>query len=330
MEQEKMTENSLHFSFDNVSFDNIVAHSPKMRILVENAKKFAQLDAPLLIQGETGTGKDLIAKACHQWSARSAGKFIAVNCAGLPSEDAESEMFGQAKGDKTTQGFFEYADGGTVLLDGIAELSLPLQAKLLRFLTDGSFRRVGEEREHYANVRVICTSQVSLEQYVEQGKVRADLFHRLNVLSLDVPTLRERQEDMAELVALFVAQISENLHISAPHFDESFLQYLKNYTWTGNVRELYNALYRACSLAENNQLSIVHLNLQAKAPIALNNEMSVEQFADLTLDEIMSSYESQVLREFYKQYPSTRKLAARLGVSHTAVANKLKAYGIGK
>lgn len=321
-----MTENLPHFAFND-----LVTHSPKMHALVETAKKFAQLDVPLLIQGETGTGKDLIAKACHQWSARCHARFIAVNCAGLPSEDAESEMFGQAKGDKTTQGFFEYADGGTVLLDGIAELSLPLQAKLLRFLTDGTFRRVGEEQEHYANVRVICTSQVPLVQYVEQGKVRSDLFHRLNVLTLDVPPLRERKEDMADLVSLFISKISENLRISPPHFNTDFLDFLKNYPWEGNVRELYNALYRACSLAENNQLSTVHLNLQLKpSQTEFGTIINLAQFGELTLDEIMANYEKQVLSLFYAEYPSTRKLAARLGVSHTAVANKLKQYGIGK
>ena len=159
-------------------FDCFIVQSESMKRAVENAKRFAMFDAPLLIQGETGTGKDLLAKACHYQSLRRDKKFIAVNCAGLPDEDAESEMFGRKVGDSETIGFFEYANEGTVLLDGIAELSLGLQAKLLRFLTDGSFRRVGEEKEHHANVRVICTSQVPLYLLVEQGKVRADLFHR--------------------------------------------------------------------------------------------------------------------------------------------------------
>nr|WP_279388371.1 sigma 54-interacting transcriptional regulator [Cricetibacter osteomyelitidis] len=307
-------------------FDDVVAKSPKMQMLLEKAKKFALLDAPLLIQGETGTGKELLAKACHHLSFRSENKFIAVNCAGLPAENAESEMFGYYDGEKKSTGFFEYADGGTVLLDGISELSLALQAKLLRFLNDGTFRRVGEEQENYANVRVICTTQGLLQDYVELGKIREDLFHRLNVLALTIPPLRERREDIPDLVDLFVNQICQQLRISRPHFSAPFLQYLINYPWSGNVRELYNALYRACSLAEHGELSIEGLNLLDKELTILN----IEQFGDETLDDIMHQFEAAVLRKFFEQYPSTRKLATRLGVSHTAIANKLRQYGISK
>ncbi|HDR1022627.1 TPA: sigma 54-interacting transcriptional regulator [Pasteurella multocida] len=307
-------------------FAHIVAKSPKMKSVIEQALKFAVSDAPLLIQGETGTGKDLIAKACHLQSPRGSNKFIAVNCAGLPHQDAESEMFGRGGSENESLGFFEYANGGTVLLDSVAELSLELQAKLLRFLNDGTFRRVGEEQEHYADVRVICTSQVPLQHYVDEGKMRSDLFHRLNVLTLNIPPLRERKEDLPDLVRIFVQQISKELGISEPHFDTQFLQYLQDHLWKGNVRELYNALYRACSLAENNQLTIAGLNLNTQE----NMPMTLEQFGDETLEEIMQKFESAVLRKFYEQYPSTRKLAARLGVSHTAIANKLRQYGISK
>ena len=225
-------------------FECFIVQSEAMKSAVENAKRFAMFDAPLLIQGETGSGKDLLAKACHYQSLRRDKKFIAVNCAGLPDEDAESEMFGRKVGDSETIGFFEYANEGTVLLDGIAELSLSLQAKLLRFLTDGSFRRVGEEKEHHANVRVICTSQVPLRLLVEQGKVRADLFHRLNVLTINVPALRERMADIEPLAQGFLQEISEELKIAKPIFDKDFLLYLQKYDWKGNVRELYNTLYR--------------------------------------------------------------------------------------
>ena len=315
------------FKFDpQKPFDCFIVQSESMRSEVENAKRFAMFDAPLLIQGETGSGKDLLAKACHYQSLRRDKKFIAVNCAGLPDEDAESEMFGRKVGDSETIGFFEYANEGTVLLDGIAELSLSLQAKLLRFLTDGSFRRVGEEKEHHANVRVICTSQVPLYLLVEQGKVRADLFHRLNVLTINVPPLRDRMADIEPLTQGFLQEISEELKIAKPTFDKDFLLYLHKYDWKGNVRELYNTLYRACSLVQDNHLTIESLNLAPPQSAVI----SLDEFENKTLDEIIGSYESQVLKLFYAEYPSTRKLAQRLGVSHTAIANKLKQYGIGK
>ena len=315
------------FKFDpQHPFSCFVTHSESMKNTVENAQRFAMFDVPLLIQGETGTGKDLLAKACHYQSLRREHKFIAVNCAGLPDEDAESEMFGRKVGEDETIGFFEYADGGTVLLDGIAEFSLSLQAKLLRFLTDGSFRRVGEEKEHHANVRVICTAQMPLNQLVELGKVRADLFHRLNVLILNVPPLRERIADIEPLTEGFLQEISESLNIQKPTFDRQFLVYLQQYNWRGNVRELYNTLYRACSLAKHNRLTIENLNLRLPS----NALVSIEEFEKQTLDEIIGRYEAQVLRAFYREFPSSRKLAQRLGVSHTAIANKLRQYGIGK
>lgn len=315
------------FKFDpQQPFDCFIVQSESMKSAVENAKRFAMFDASLLIQGETGTGKDLLAKACHYQSLRRDKKFIAVNCAGLPDEDAESEMFGRKVGDSETIGFFEYANEGTVLLDGIAELSLGLQAKLLRFLTDGSFRRVGEEKEHHANVRVICTSQVPLHLLVEQAKVRADLFHRLNVLTINVPALRERMADIEPLALGFLQEISEELKIATPTFDKDFLLYLQKYDWKGNVRELYNTLYRACSLIKDNHLTTESLDLASPQSAVI----SLDEFENKTLDEIIGSYEAQVLKLFYAEYPSTRKLAQRLGVSHTAIANKLKQYGIGK
>ena len=235
-------------------------------------------------------------------------------------------MFGRNADGKETLGFFEYADGGTVLLDSVAELPLTLQAKLLRFLNDGTFRRVGEEQEHYANVRVICTSQVPLQFYVEQGKMRIDLFHRLNVLALNLPPLRERIEDIAPLVECFLPQICEKLSKNVPSFSAELLQYLQDYPWPGNVRELYNALYRACSLAEGDELQIADLGLNVQEMVSV----SVESSADETLEQMMNRFEAAILRKFYQQFPSSRKLAARLGVSHTAIANKLRQYGIGK
>ena len=165
-----------------------------------------------------------------------------------------------------------------------------------------------------------------LNQLVEQGKVRADLFHRLNVLTLNVPPLRERIADIEPLTEGFLQEISESLNIQKPTFDRQFLVYLQQYNWQGNVRELYNTLYRACSLAKHNRLTIENLNLRLPS----NALVSIEEFEKQTLDEIIGRYEAQILRAFYREFPSTRKLAQRLGVSHTAIANKLRQYGIGK
>lgn len=307
-------------------FDHIIAESPKMRAVVEQAKKFAMLSAPLLIQGETGTGKDVFAKACHELSTRREHKFIAVNCAGLPADEAESEMFGHRGNGKENIGFFEYANGGTVLLDSIAELSLEMQAKLLRFLNDGCFRRVGEDQEIKVDVRVICTSQKPLALLVSEGKVREDLYHRLNVLSLELPPLRERHGDLPLLADHFITRISQQLGISKLEYDDEFLQVLQAYRWPGNLRELYNAVYRACTLSHSYRLAVKDLNLPNQ--VCQSDDFQVDENA--TLDELVNRFEASLLRKLYNEYPSTRKLAQRLGISHTAVANKLRAYGIGK
>ncbi len=307
-------------------FDKILTQSSNMQNVIEQAKKFAKLNAPLLIEGETGTGKDLLAKACHQFSHRAEQKFIAVNCAGLPEEEAETEMFGHRGTQNESMGFFEYANGGTVLLDAVSELSLDMQAKLLRFLNDGSFRRVGEDQERKVDIRVICTSQKPLNQLVAGGKVREDLYYRLNVLTLKLPPLRERLDDLPLLVEHFVSEISNQLGVSKLEYDHAFLNVLSRYSWVGNLRELHNVLYRACTLAHSNRLSVKDLNLPNTA---LNMaEIATHLPEKGTLDEMMAQYEAELLRKFYAEYPSTRKLAQRLGISHTAIANKLRAYGI--
>lgn len=310
--------------------DDVVAHSVEMQQVLQQLKQFAQSDAPLLIQGETGSGKDLLAKLCHQWSKRSCEKFIAVNCAGLPLEAAEQEMFGDNSHGNHSTGFFEYADHGTVLLDSINELSLGLQAKLLRFLNDGSYRRVGEEQEHYADVRVICTSQKPLADYVASGELREDLYHRLNVLSLDIPPLRQHKQDIPYLVMFFLQQISQRLGMGLPQYDQAYLDALHAYDWRGNVRELYNVLYRTCmALGDSKQLPVPNFSAEIKGrKTASTNDLLA--YDGMSWNQIMAEFESELLQKFYQSYPSTRKLAQRLGVSHTTIANKLKLYSIHK
>ncbi|PKH26795.1 transcriptional regulator TyrR [Enterobacterales bacterium CwR94] len=316
---------------DDSDFDHIIAVSPKMRYVVDQARKLAMLDAPLLIVGETGTGKDVLARACHLRSPRGEKPFLALNCASLPDDVAESELFGHAAGAypnalEGKKGFFEQANGGSVLLDEIGEMSPRMQTKLLRFLNDGTFRRVGEEHEVRVDVRVICATQKNLTELVQRGEFREDLFYRLNVLTLNLPPLRERPQDILPLTELFVARFADEQGIARPRLAAQLNAFLTRYPWPGNVRQLRNALYRALTQSEGFELRPQDIVLPEQAM-----EMSLgDEAMEGSLDDITSRFERTVLNRLYLSYPSTRKLAKRLGVSHTAIANKLREYGLGQ
>ncbi|QKJ87248.1 Transcriptional regulator [Paramixta manurensis] len=314
---------------DDSGFEHIVAASPKMRQLLEQARKLAMLDAPLLIIGDTGTGKDMLAHACHLRSARGKKPFLALNCASLPDDVAESELFGHAPGAypnalEGKKGFFEQANGGSVLLDEIGEMSPRMQTKLLRFLNDGTFRRVGEEHEVHVDVRVICATQKNLIELVNRGEFREDLFYRLNVLTLNLPPLRERQPDILPLTEMFVARFADEQGVARPRLSPQLNGFLSRYSWPGNVRQLKNVLYRALTQLEGDELRQQDIVLPEFSLESLPDDEVMEG----SLDEITSRFERSVLTRLYLSYPSTRKLAKRLGVSHTAIANKLREYGL--
>ncbi|HBO25106.1 MULTISPECIES: transcriptional regulator TyrR [unclassified Providencia] len=314
---------------DNNGFEQIVAVSPVMAQVVERAKRVALLDEPLLLVGETGTGKDILAKACHLHSSRGNAPFLGLNCASMPDDVVESELFGYAAGAypnavEGKKGFFEQANGGTVLLDEIAEMSSQMQIKLLRFLNDGTFRRVGEEREVKVNVRVICATQKNLPELVAEKKFREDLYYRLNVLTLTIPPLRSRKEDILPLTKVFVSSFSKELNISEPKLASSLLESLNRYYWPGNVRQLRNVLYQGLSQLEGNLFEADDIQL----PDVGNVPNVALDSLNGSLDEITKRYEASVLSRLYRDYPSTRKLAKRLDISHTAIANKLREYGL--
>ncbi|APC11660.1 MULTISPECIES: transcriptional regulator TyrR [Providencia] len=314
---------------DKSGFEQIIAVSPVMVNVVERAKRIAMLDEPLLLVGETGTGKDILAKACHLHSARGKEPFLGLNCASMPDDVVESELFGYAAGAypnavEGKKGFFEQANGGTVLLDEIAEMSPQMQIKLLRFLNDGTFRRVGEEREVKVNVRVICATQKNLPQLVAEKKFREDLYYRLNVLTLAIPPLRERKEDILPLTKAFVASFSKELHMAEPKLTPSLIEYLGSYDWPGNVRQLRNALYQSLTQLDGHTLDADNVQL----PTVANTPALALDSLNGSLDEITKRYEASVLSRLYRDYPSTRKLAKRLDISHTAIANKLREYGL--
>lgn len=301
-----------------------------MKQVVDQARKLAMLNAPLLITGDTGTGKDLLAHACHLASPRADKPYLALNCASIPEDVVESELFGHAPGayanaHEGKKGFFEQANGGSVLLDEIGEMSPRMQAKLLRFLNDGTFRRVGEEHEVHVDVRVICATQKNLVELVQKGAFREDLYYRLNVLTLNLPPLRDRPQDIMPLTEMFVARFADEQGVPRPKLASDLGSVLTRYGWPGNVRQLKNAIYRALTQLEGYELRPQDILLPdfdaAALPVG-------EEAMEGSLDDITRRFERSVLTQLYRSYPSTRKLAKRLGVSHTAIANKLREYGL--
>ncbi|OCG07683.1 hypothetical protein A9G13_05560 [Gilliamella sp. wkB178] len=314
------------------AFDIFATQSQAMQKLIAQAKAFSIQREPLLISGETGTGKDLLANACHQYSPRGDQTFLGLNCAAMPDDVVESELYGHAAGAypgavESKKGFFEQANGGSVLLDGIDEMSFQMQTKLLRFINDGYFRRVGDDDEVYVDVRIICATKVDLALLVEQGKFRKDLYYRLNVLSLNLPSLQERKDDITTLTNIFVNEFANKQGITPPTIDNEVLDYLSRYSWPGNVRQLKNVLYSALAQLTTKVLTVKDIVLPMPAVSQL---LWVENIENKTLDEMTKQFEKEILLRLYDKYPSSRKLAKRLGVSHTAIANKLRDYGIGR
>ncbi|MEZ8194682.1 transcriptional regulator TyrR [Vibrio cortegadensis] len=316
---------------NNLGFEHFVGISNRHKALMSQSKKLAMLDQPLLIEGETGTGKEMLAKACHNRSNRSSCPFLVLSCASMPDDVAETELFGHAPGsfnhEQGHKGIFEQANGGTVFLDEIGEMSPHLQIKLLRFLQDGTFRRVGEELEVHVDVRIIASTRHKLADLAEAGTFREDLFYRLNVLTLSIPALRERSNDIAPLLELFAAKYAQQLGMVKPEVAHELIEQLANYQWPGNMRQLDNMALRALTEMSGDTLSIEHFNLPQMDPVS-SNVASLN--IDGSLDDIMKDYESQILERLYQSFPSSRKLAKRLNVSHTSIANKLRDYGIRK
>ena len=215
----------------------------------EMIEKVAPTNARVLITGENGTGKELVARQLHELSTRSFGPFIEVNCAAIPSELIESQLFGHEKGSFTSaikqrKGDFELADGGTLFLDEIGDMSLSAQAKVLRALQENKIVRVGGEKEIPVNVRILAATNKNLKEEIEKGNFREDLYHRLSVIVINVPPLRERKDDIPLLVENFTAYIAQNMGKAAPTYEADALEALKQYQWTGNIRELHNIVER--------------------------------------------------------------------------------------
>jgi transcriptional regulator of aroF, aroG, tyrA and aromatic amino acid transport len=310
------------------SFSGIVSKSNSMKKVLRDAQKMAQLSAPMLLTGETGTGKETLARACHDASRGADAPFVAINCASIPDAEAETELFGRCADSVDgirKHGILDQADGGTLFLDEVGDMSPNLQTKLVRFLHGGSYRRVGDEHEVSVNVRVIGSTQKDLNELVQKGEFREDLFYRLNVLTLTIPSLRERKNDIIPLALHFIRQFAQQMGSIVPSVDQQCEEHLKDYAWPGNIRQLENALFRAVTLLDSDKINLQHLQLPTHTKTRF-----IEHEITGTLDDAVKHYEAGILRELFPSFPSSRQLAKRLGLSHTAVANKLREYGISK
>ena len=243
---------------------NLIGKSKNMIEVFKLVKKVAPLDCTVLIEGESGTGKELIARAIHQNSPRATRRFVAINCAAIPINLLESELFGYEKGAYTgalerKKGYFEVADGGTLLLDEISEMPLELQAKLLRVLQDKTFQRVGSTDDIRVDVRIIASTNKKLEEEVTQGRFRKDLYYRINVIKITVPPLRERKDDIPLLVQYFLEKHSKKIGKRIHGVSDEAMNCLIKYNWDGNVRELENVIERAVVLAESEVITVNEL-----------------------------------------------------------------------
>lgn len=330
---------SLMQSRKEPGIDSIIGQSAKMRILIEQTLRYAELELPVLISGETGTGKELIARALHTASKRSKSPFLAINCAALSEHLLESELFGYASGAFTgaqkggKPGLFELANGGTIFLDEIAEMSIYLQAKLLRFLQDFRFRRVGGTTELLANVRVISASHQNLPELLEKKMFREDLFYRLNVLNLELPPLRNRVEDIPLLTQWFIKNAALQVNQTVPKITEQALNTLLAYHWPGNIRQLQNILFRVVALdtkrvIEQSDLVSALSQFDKNTGISvLTNHPPIKNIDNWATAQ--AEFEYNLLTQLHPSYPTTRKLAQRLNVSHNKIAMKLREHGIG-
>ncbi len=243
---------------------SIIGNSIQVQELLKMVKKIAPLNTSVLITGETGTGKELVARAIHQFSPRSEKKFISINCGGIPETLLESTLFGYEKGAftgayKQTKGVFEDAGGGTLFLDEIAETSPALQVRFLRVLQEKNFQRVGGTENIQTDVRIVSATNRNLQQSVKAGEFREDLFYRLNVITLNVPPLKERRDDIPLLVKYFIEKYTSIHNKTITGTEKAVMQTFGDYNWPGNIRELENVIERAVALAEHDQLSLVDL-----------------------------------------------------------------------
>ena len=322
------------------AIEGLIGRSPKMVEVYKVISKVANVAGTVLITGESGTGKELVARTLHRHSDRAAKPFMAINCGAIPEQLLESELFGHVRGAFTGAiankvGLFEVAHGGTLLLDEVAEMSLALQVKLLRVLQDRLFRRVGGTEDIGVDVRVIAATNKHLPDLIRKGTFREDLFYRLNVIPIHLPSLRERPEDIPLLVEGFVTRFCQQNRRPAKPVSEEAMALLARYSWPGNVRELENALERAIALEQSDVLTAASLPEEIRAwqpteatPAATLAPPTIPP-EGLNLEDVVSQVERKLLLEALEKAGGVQTKAAQiLGINFRSFRYRLKKYGL--
>jgi two-component system, NtrC family, response regulator len=307
------------------AFENMLGTSPPMQAVFESIRKVATTDAPVLILGDSGTGKEMVARAIHRRSSRKDGPFVAINCSAIPETLLESELFGHEKGAFTgahiqRKGQIETANGGTLLLDEIGEVPLPLQVKLLRFLQEQRIVRVGGREEIQIDTRVIAATNADLKKTMSSGTFREDLFYRLAVVQVQMPPLRERESDILLLAQSFLHRFASQFKKEGLGFDREAVRAINAHRWPGNVRELENCVRRAVIMAEGKRLTVQDLGLSSAA----GGEM-------LTLKSARETVERDVIQRVLRKHSGKIvAAAAELGVSRPTLYELMEKLGIAK
>lgn len=340
--QEQVVElNKLLYAREQEEKHTIITENPDMLALIEKGKRLAVSDVPVMIVGETGTGKELFSRLVHHYSKRAERPFIALNCGALPATLIESTLFGTAKGAFTgaenNQGYLELADGGTLFLDELNAMPPEMQSKLLRFLQDKTFWKLGGNRELRSDVRIIAAMNASPAQLIEEGKLRSDLFYRLSVGMLQIPTLAERPDDVLLLAHYFIDKYRDEMAHDIQGLEESAAQMLLRHAWPGNVRMLENTLVRSMIMQENDG-PLKNIIFEDESPelmpadsssLPQTHVVSAVQPCNTDLISQVEYFESQLIREAINRAEGRIAEAARqLGVSRTTLHYKVKKYGI--
>lgn len=307
------------------NFESIIGRSDALMNIFKMIEKISAINSSVLIQGESGTGKELIAKAIHYNSPRADGAFVAINCAALPENLLESELFGYVKGaftgaHATKLGLFKTADGGTLFLDEVSEMPPSLQVKLLRALQEREFIPLGSSKPVTFDARIIAATNRNLEEEIAENRFREDLYYRLSVFSLTLPPLRERREDIPLLVRYFIEKYTRELNIPPKPVSEEAMQALINYEWRGNVRELQNAIERAVTLSDET-IEMSHLPSKVLEARSAIRDLTGQT---LTLDEVERKHILETLR---KVGDDKARAAEILGIDLSTLYRKLKKYG---